>query len=269
MPGVLVSLGAAIVVVALCAPPALSQSANPATGAVSGTPSSGASGQIEPAAAFVAELTKSIDARKARPGDPVPARLTMDVLAHGHIVAPRGTQIVGHVTAATARTRDVSGAQVAIAFDRIAFRNGFELPLQATIRAIGAPLRAALPDASSDVDLPDPRATRPPMGPNEWQKIRSSAFPGSRRPDIANGPVVEANSPGKAVGPALGPASEGVVGIKGIELTSSARSSAISSTRGNFHLSGGTQLVLRISDPKLLLDSLEKNRDQSGLVPGR
>lgn len=260
MPGVLVSLGAAIVVMALWDPPAVSQSANSASSA---SPS-----QTEPSAALVAELTKSIDAKKAKPDDPVPARLTMDVLAHGHIVAPRGTKILGHVTAATARSRDISGARVEIAFDRIVLKNGRELPLQATIRAIGGPLRAAAP-ASSDVDLPSPTAARPPMGPNEWRHTYATTPPGSRRPEIANGPLEQPGVPGTKVGPALGTASVGIVGIKGIELTSTAQVSAIRSTHGNFHLREGTQLVLRISDPQLLLDSLEKNRERTGVQAGK
>ncbi len=265
MPGVLFSLGAAIIAMALCDPLVASQVANPATGA----PASARSGQIEPAAAFVVEMTKSIDAKKAKANDPVPARLTMDVLAHGHIVAPRGTQIVGHVAAAAAQSRYVSGARVEIAFDSIVFKNGFELPLRATIRAIGAPLRAVFQSASSDVDVPAQTATRPPMGPNEWRKTYASATPGSRRPDIANGPLAEPGVPGTKAGPALGPGSEGVVGIKGLELATSGHASAISSAHGNFHLSGGTQLVLRISDPQLLLDSLEKNRERTGIQPGK
>ena len=261
MAGVLASLGAAIIVMALWEPLAASQAANPPVG-----PSSS---QIEPAAVFVAELSKSIDAKKTRPNDPVAARLTMDVLAHGHIVIPRGTKILGHVTAATARSRDLAGSRVEIAFDRIVLKNGLELPLQASLRAIGAPLRVALPQTrvSSDVDLPSPASTLPSPGPNEMRETYSHAPPGSRRPANAGGPSEGLGIPGGPVGPSLGPASEGVVGMKGIELTSTAQASAITSTRENVHLSGGTQLVLRISDPRLLLDSLQKNREQTGLQP--
>ena len=257
MAGVLISLCAAIVMMALWNSPATSQTANPAVS------------QIQPVAALVAELAKSIDAKKTKPNDPVVVLLTMDVLAHGQIVIPRGTKIIGHVSGARARSPHVPGSRVEIAFDRIVLKNGLELPVHATIRAIGAPLRAAFPDsgASSDVDLPSFASTRPAPGPNERRAIDSTTFPGSRRPGVADGSSKEPVNPIGAVGLSLGPASEGVVAIKGIELTSTAQTSSITSTRENFQLRRGTQLVLRISNPKLLLDSLQRSRESTRVQP--
>jgi hypothetical protein len=254
MAGVLASLFAAILMMALCEPRAASQTAGP-------TPSA-SSGQIEPAAAFVAELANSIDSKKIRPGDAVTLRLTMDVLAHGQIAIPRDSRVVGHVTAAAARSRGQPESRVAIAFDHIVFKHGPDLPLHATIRAIGAPLHTAFPPtgASTDVDLPSPQSTRPNPGPNEMRAIYIHTTPGTRRPENASGPVEEPGALAKSVGRSLGPTSEGVIGIKGVELTSTADASSISSAHENFRLRSGTQVILRIPEPKLLLEALDRTR---------
>ena len=55
---------------------------------------------------IVAELSKSLDAKKAKTGDPVEAKTTMDMLSQGKIVMPRNTRIVGHVTSAKAHSKE-------------------------------------------------------------------------------------------------------------------------------------------------------------------
>lgn len=52
-------------------------------------------GTIIPAA-----LSKSVDAKKAKPGDKIEARITMDLLCNGKVVTPRDTKVIGHVTEA-------------------------------------------------------------------------------------------------------------------------------------------------------------------------
>jgi hypothetical protein len=246
MRAVLVSLVAAIpAVIALAQSPAPSQTTSPAAQA--------SSGQIAAGGAIVAELAKSVDAKKAKADDKIEARLTMDVLAHGEIVISRGTKIIGHVTDARARTKQVPESMVEIAFDRIVLNNGREIPLQATIQAIGTPMRTFAP-ASSDVTGAGMEG-RPAPGRNEMRSIMSTAFPGSLRPaNSAVGGVAEPTDSG-------GPHRNGVVGIKRIALSTTAQGSVISSTRENVHLSSGTQLVLRVTEPQVLVDSLRKARN--------
>jgi len=245
MRGVLVSLVAAILaVMALAQAPAASQTTSPAAKA--------SSGQIAAGGAIVAELARSVDAKKAKAADKIEARLTMDVLLHGEIVIPRGTKIIGHVTDARARTKQLPESMVKIAFDRIVLKNGREIPLQATIQAIGAPMRTSAP-ASSDLAGPKTEG-RPAPGPNEMKSIMSNAFPGSLRPANSAGGAEEPTDSG-------GPHRNGVVGMKRIALSNTAQGSLISSTRENVHLSSGTQLVLRATEPQVLVDSLRRARD--------
>src|SRR5260370_2344367 len=48
------------------------------------------------------ELTKSLDARKAKAGDQVTAMVTQDVKSDGKVVVRKGSKLIGHVTEAKA-----------------------------------------------------------------------------------------------------------------------------------------------------------------------
>lgn len=249
--GVLVSLVAAILTaMALAQSRAASQTTSPAA--------KGSLGQIAAGGAIVAELGKSVTAKKAKADDKIEARLTMDLLTHGEIEIPRGTKIIGHVIDARARTKQVPESMVEIAFDCIVLKNGREVPLKVTIQAVGAPMQTPVAPSNEAIneaisnDLQTQIESRAP-GRNEIRSI-SSKTPGSLRP---------ANSASDAenLAPPLGPTSQGVVGVKGIALGNTARGSAISSTSENVHLSSGTQLVLRVTEPQVLADSLRRTRN--------
>jgi len=255
MSGVLVSLVAAILAAtALAQSPAASQTASPAAQA--------SLGQIAADGAIVAELAKAADAKKAKADDKIEARLTMDLLWHGEIVIPRGTKIVGHVTDVRAWTKQAPESMMEIVFDRIVLKNQREIPLKATIQAVGAPMETSAPPSS---DLSGSNADGQPVpGPNERRSIMSNSFPGSLHPANSAGDEAEptdSGGPHRNLAQSLGPTAQGVVGLKRITLSSSAKGSAIGSTSENVHLSSGTQLVLRISEPQVLIDSIRRARN--------
>jgi hypothetical protein len=201
--------------------------------------------QLPSGVAIVAELAKSLDAKKIKSGDKVEARVTMDLLSHGAIVVPRNAKILGHVTDVKVRSKDESDSVIGIAFDRLILKNGHEVPLTAAIQAVGGPLVNAAPmsgdplgDAGSGI--PDgigglgrtppgypPRPVGPPGNPG--------AVPDSGA------------SNQKSITP-LGPTSQGVVGMRGISLKSSSPDSTISSSTENVRLSSGTQLVIKVAE---------------------
>src|SRR3954464_11223754 len=88
-----------------------------------------------------AELAKSLDAKKAKTGDAIECKVPADVLAHGKIVIPRDSKIIGHVTDVKAHTKDSPESKVAITFDRIVMKKGSELPIQVAVQAMGRPLQ--------------------------------------------------------------------------------------------------------------------------------
>ena len=73
-------------------------------------------------------LEKWVDARKSKVGDEVIAQTTEHVKTHGQVVIPKGSKILGHVTEATARTKDEPNSALGIAFDRALLKKGGELP---------------------------------------------------------------------------------------------------------------------------------------------
>jgi len=237
-------------------------SAQSLTASQAANPVSRASSQIEVRATVQAQLTKSIDAKKANAGSQIEARVTVDLLSHGKILLPRGTEIIGHVIDAKVRTKQVPESMVEIALDRIVLKTGGEIPLKARIQAIGAPIRASTPDQDvGDLELARQAESRPGPGPSEMRSILGS-YPGSRRPaNSADGadPTVNGGSYAN-MAQSLGPANQGVFGMKGIAISNTAQGCAISSTRENLHLSSGTQLVLRLLEPEALNDSLQRTR---------
>lgn len=251
MPVKLILIGgmflADVIFAAMTQSPAVSQTTNGTANAPLG--------QIADGGAIVAELAKSVNARKAKANDKIESRVTMDLLWHDKVVIPRGAKIVGRVTDARARTKDIPESTVKIAFDRVVWNGRREVPLKATIQALGAPMHTSAPDVS-DLDFGGETGSRSDLGPNAMRRIRATN-PDSLRPAYAAHSDEEPDSSGlHKNGPSLGPFSQGVVGMKGITLSNTAQGSAISSTTENVHLSSGTQLVLHVAELQVLADSL-------------
>src|SRR5882724_1029452 len=116
----------------------------------SGQARAGASAnQNEPSASLAAgtavnaQLTQTIDSKKAKAGETVTAHTTDAVKADGKVVIPKGTKLVGHVTRASARSKGDADSVLAVQFDRAVLKDGHEMPLQVAIQALAADQRAA------------------------------------------------------------------------------------------------------------------------------
>ena len=87
-----------------------------------------------------AELASSLDSKKVKSGDAINARTTTDLKStDGRIILPRGTKIIGHVTQASARNAGQPDSSLGLAFDKAVLKNGQEIPLNASVQAVGAP----------------------------------------------------------------------------------------------------------------------------------
>lgn len=91
--------------------------------------------RLETGSILYAELTKTVDAKKAKVGDPVSAVLTADVLAHGKIVARHDSKLVGHVTEVQVHTKEAPESRLGIVFDK-AITKGGDIPFQSLLLAI-------------------------------------------------------------------------------------------------------------------------------------
>jgi hypothetical protein len=175
----------------------------------------------------------------------------MDLLSHGQILVPRDAKVMGHVTAATSRSKDSPDSTLGIAFDRVVMKDGRELPIHATVQAVGRPLNE-VPAPGKDGLGKNPMATpsdtpiwdqeargtspRPIGSPNP---VHSPGDPARTAPDPA--PHAQSEEPASA----LDPRSQGVVGLKGLSLGPSDQGSIVTSSGHNVHLDSGTQLILR------------------------
>jgi hypothetical protein len=107
--------------------------------------------RLENGSLLYAEVTKTVDAKKAKVGDPVSAVLTADVLAHGKIVVRHDSKLVGHVTEAQAHSKYSPESRLGIVFDKVITKEG-DVPFQSLLLALRPAERPA-------VEIPSPPAS--------------------------------------------------------------------------------------------------------------
>lgn len=91
------------------------------------------------ATSLSAELTRSIDSKHAKVGDPVQAKTTRRAVLADGTKLPKGTRLIGHVTKVSRESRSIKTAQLAFGFDHAVLRNGREVPIHAALRSLSAP----------------------------------------------------------------------------------------------------------------------------------
>ncbi len=209
------------------------------------------SAQIAAGTQIPAELSKSLDAHKNKPGDPVNAKIAQDLLSNGKVVIPRDTKIVGHVTEATAKGKGEPGSTLGVAFDKMMLKGGREIPLTATIQALAKPQQQVNPLANEPANNgyggslgagagsgPGSAAGRGGVGGEQVGVQQPTVPDASGNPGVGNAP------PG---GTAISANTQGVIGLKGLAISKGSEgSTVITADSGNVHLDGGTQMILRV-----------------------
>lgn len=221
---VLVSMLFSTLIFAQAAPPAAS-------------PANSAPGRINPGSLLPVELAKTVDAKKAKSGDPVMGKIPHDLSANGKVVIPQDTKVIGHVAEVKPSSHDSKDSKLGIVFDKISIKDGAEIPLAAEIQAVGAPVQMA----SSGYNNAPP-AQENPAGTNQTSQMGTphSGPPSGPQPDQTAGmPEGSSNAP-------LTGTSQGVVGFKGYSLAQGPmQDSVISSQDHNVKLESGTQILLK------------------------
>jgi hypothetical protein len=82
-----------------------------------------------------AELASTLDAKTAKPGDRVEARVLKNVKENGRVVVHKGDMLVGRVTQSQAGASAKEGSQLSVAFDQLAGANG-ETPLHTVLTSV-------------------------------------------------------------------------------------------------------------------------------------
>jgi hypothetical protein len=237
---------------------------SPALGQESATNRVNASSEIRDAHAatlnggmsLVAELTKGVNSKRAKPGDEVKARVTQDVMAKGLIVLPRESQLVGHVTEAKARSKEDPESRLSIIFDKALLKNGKQIGMSALVQALAPPFgRTAFIDNSDPmIVMANERSTK--MLPhldsdtnrnNPTDSSARSTTPKARLSSDNNIAQTDSSTPWTP-GSVLGSGYHGVFGLPGLSLTSGTANQrpVITSIKNDVKLESGTQVVLKV-----------------------
>jgi hypothetical protein len=225
------------------------------------------SASLSDGTAMNAALSQPVDAKKNKPGDPVTAKTTEATKSDGKVVIPKGSKLVGHVTECKQRSKEEKESALGIVFDKAILKNGKEIPLNVTVRALAAAQSTAASSLGEDDMLAGGGAvgSARASGGGALGGLHSTAGgaagavsnTAANAGGVVGGTVnstVNAASAAHGAGGGLNAAgqltsnSQGVFGLQGLNLSSAASNSTqgslITSTSKNVHLDSGTQLLL-------------------------
>jgi hypothetical protein len=213
--------------------------------------------KIAPGSVIPVQLTKTIDAKKVKPGDEVVATVTQDMKTKtGDVVVPKDTTVIGHVTESQARSKEQKESEVGIAFDHAVVK-GDSMPLPMSIQAVIAPATNSPSNAAAnDQESPamaggSPAAGAPasPMGAGHSStgSVGGSVQAQSNYPQPEGGETQAPANPR----PVINGMTEGVIGISHLKLDADPQDpvngSLLSSDKNNVKLDKGTLMLLRVA----------------------
>lgn len=212
--------------------------------------------RISPGSVIPVKLTKTIDAKKAKTGDAVEAKVTQDMKTQsGEVLVPKDTQIVGHITEAQARSKEQKESELGIAFDHAVVKDKGDVPLPMSIQAIVAPpsLNANNNAGAEAPSSPDESPSPGMSQANPGGGARGSAMGGAENQSQAPMPPPSSGTQSGAqtgARPAITGQTQGVVGNANWKLsaaTNSNQGSLVSSEKENVKLESGTFMLLRVN----------------------
>jgi hypothetical protein len=196
--------------------------------------SAGSSAVMENGSLLYAELSKTVDAKKAKTGDPVVALLLADVVSHGKIVVHRDSKLRGHVTEVQPRSKENQESRLGIVFDRVILKGGQEVPFHSTLLAI----------------RPAPRLTldEPPSAPvHPGFNLPSGPLPPKQNPAPNDPNPMDPSINGEPKSREGGMAGIGPTNIDGLSLSSGGNGQAIVSLTHTVKLESGVRFELRVT----------------------
>ncbi len=245
----------------------LAAQGNPASGSAqsSTVPSAAQSNTVQRSAMHLApgsvipvQLTTTVDAKKAKPGDEVFAEVTIDLKSqNGEIVVPKNTKITGKVTEAQARNKQEKESEVGIAFDHAVTKDGANAPLPMSIQAVIA--RSYLAGNGSNSGNSNAQSSpqaMPQSSPSPGGMSPGGRSPGMSQPQNPNPAANEGEQPANTTNsnahphPAITGQTQGVLGIENMTLAAApnaAQGSVLSSDKSNVKLESGTLMLLRVN----------------------
>ena len=207
--------------------------------------------KIAPGSVIPVQLTKTVDAKKAKTGDEVVATVTQDMKTNsGDVLVPKDTKIMGHVTSAQARSKEQKESALAIAFDHAVVK-GDQMQLPMSIQAVIAPPPSNPAGGGSD------EGNAPPSGGNSGSPMAGrtpTGGSGQAPQQPSNYPPGEGSSgsqPQTSARPPITGNTQGVIGMPDVKLETTAQNTAqgslMTSEKNNVKIEKGTVLLLRVN----------------------
>lgn len=250
---------------------ALAQSASPSSNsstpqtqaqpsAPQNSPQSGSQAQhptkVAPGSVIPVQLTKTVDAKKAKTGDEVVAKVTMDMKTQsGDVLVPKDTKVIGHVTEAQKRDKDQKQSELGLAFDRAVTKDGNTMQMPMSIQAV---IGQQQPDQQSEANTPAGReqAAGVPSGaaPTGATGGKSSGTTPPAPSPSASGAGTDADAGDSQAAngghPPINAQTQGVIGISNLTLapgSNGTQGSVMTSEKNNVKLESGTMLLLKVN----------------------
>jgi|SRR5579864_6447767 len=238
-------------------PPA--QASTPQNSAQSATPGQHPT-RVAPGSVIPVQLTKTVDAKKAKTGDEVVAKVTMDMKTQsGDVLVPKDTKVIGHVTEAQKREKDQKQSELGLAFDRAVTKDGNTMQMPMSIQAVIGQQQNQQSEANT------------PAGREQAAGVPSGAAPtGAATTGTAGGkssgmtppaPSPSASDAGAAADtggnqaasggrPPITAQTQGVIGISNLTLApapNGTQGTVMTSDKNNVKLESGTMLLLQVN----------------------
>jgi hypothetical protein len=102
-------------------------------------------------------LSRGIDSKRAKAGDPIEAKTTQAVHLDSATEVPKNAKVTGRIVSVTS-VSEMEQPVLSLAFDRLALPNGKQMPVTVSLRAAASPMEAF------DAQIP---ATGPDEGTSE------------------------------------------------------------------------------------------------------
>jgi hypothetical protein len=205
--------------------------------------------KIAPGSVIPVQLSKTVDAKKAKTGDEVVATVTQDMKTNsGDLLVPKDTKVIGHVTEVQARNKEQKQSELGIAFDHAVVK-GDQMQLPMSIQAVIAPTSnysgAATPEAP-----PSAAGGGSASSPMAGSRAGASGASPSSQQNYPPGAASESSPQGEARPPITGD-TQGVIGMSDLRLESgsqnSQQGSLLTSEKNNVKIEKGTLMLLRVN----------------------
>ena len=210
--------------------------------------------KIAPGSVIPVQLSKTVDAKKAKTGDEVVATVTQDLKANsGEVVVPKDTKMIGHVTEAQARNKEQKQSELGIAFDHAVVK-GDQMQLPMSIQAVIAPPSSNSETAAPAGQTPSAAGGGSGSSPTTGSRTTGTGTSAGTSPSPPqNYPSSGASEPASQAEerPPITGNTQGVIGMSDVKLESGSQNaqqgSVLTSEKNNVKIEKGTMLLLRVN----------------------